>query len=89
MRIAPDEAPFNPVSVITYATPEKSRVALHIYDLRGRRIQTLMDGRVDAGVHTVTWDGRNSVGHQVASGRYFYRLRVGGLTQIRQVVLLE
>ncbi|HFE63649.1 MAG TPA: T9SS type A sorting domain-containing protein [Caldithrix sp.] len=68
--------PFNPSTTISFDLPEESRVMLEIYDITGRKIRVLAEGRYPAGSHRVVWDGRDSNGQAVASGVYAYRLRV-------------
>jgi hypothetical protein len=54
----------NPVTgsaQVTYGMPKAGRVRLDIYDLSGRVMRTLVDRRMDAGVHTVTWTGLTAV----------------------------
>ena len=56
----------------------RDRPRLAIFDLRGRRVRELLDGRpLPAGPHTVVWDGRDDGGREVASGIYISRLDVG------------
>ena len=52
-------------------------------------MSTLVDGRVNAGEHTVRWDGRTDTGAKVASGTYFVRLDTPGFMQVRQITLLK
>jgi len=51
-------------------------VRLRVYDLLGRVVRTL-------------WDGRSEAGQAVASGVYFYRLEAGGQVQSRKLLKLE
>ncbi|MFH1011402.1 MAG: hypothetical protein V1784_09255 [bacterium] len=68
--------PFNATTTIEYIVPRSSRVWLAIYDILGRRVRTLEDGRVHrAAIYQVAWDGRNDTGGLVASGIYFCQLR--------------
>ncbi|MCB0305592.1 MAG: endonuclease/exonuclease/phosphatase family protein [Calditrichaeota bacterium] len=68
--------PFNPRTVIRYQLSVVSDVSLTVYDLLGRRMQTLVTGRQAAGIHTVQWDGRDARGRAAASGIYSYELRI-------------
>ena len=61
--------PFNPVTAISYRLPVVSRVRLVVYDVLGREVARLVDGRQMPGEHTVSWDGGGS-----ASGVFFCRL---------------
>ncbi len=72
-QIAP--SPMRTAGVISYAVPDAQSVSLTVYDVTGQLVRTLVDQRIEAGMHSVTWDGRDSNGENVASGVYFYRLR--------------
>lgn len=66
--------PFNPTTTIQYSLPTTSTVKLTIYDLLGREVVVLVDGVEDAGYKSVEWNAVNTLGSQLASGTYFYRL---------------
>ncbi|RMF10444.1 MAG: T9SS C-terminal target domain-containing protein, partial [Candidatus Neomarinimicrobiota bacterium] len=68
--------PFNGRTMISYAIPVPSGVRLELFDLRGRRVQTLVSQVQTAGQYSVVWDGKNRSGHAVSSGVYFYRILV-------------
>jgi flagellar hook assembly protein FlgD len=55
-----------------------ARVRLSVYDVRGRLVNVLVDGRRDVGHHAVAWDGRTASGRQARAGAHFYRLEVTG-----------
>lgn len=61
--------PFNMTTVVRYLLPEDADVTLKVYDITGREIETLVNTRQSAGVHSVGF-GRN----ELSSGSYFYRL---------------
>ena len=74
--------PFNPETWIPYQLAKPSEVTLTIYDMRGVVVRQLQLGHKPAGVYSsrsraIHWDGRNSIGEKVASGVYFYMLKVG------------
>jgi len=81
--------PFNPQTTIAYGLSKSSRVTLVIYNLLGQRVTTLIDAHQTAGRHLVRWDGKDYLGHDVASGVFFYRLEAGGLFSTRRLVLLR
>ncbi|NNE43907.1 MAG: hypothetical protein HKN12_06845, partial [Gemmatimonadetes bacterium] len=70
--------PFGAGTVAELALPAPASVFLEVLDVAGRRIRLLADERLDAGVHRMAWDGRDSSGRAVANGVYFFRLRSGG-----------
>jgi hypothetical protein len=57
--------PFNPTTTIGYSAPERSQVRLVVTDMLGREIATLVNGTVEAGVHTATFDAS-----KLNSGQY-------------------
>lgn len=66
--------PFNPGTFLSFGLPQKSAVSVDIYDLLGRRIVNLVDGELEAGAHSIFWDGKDAAGNPVSSGIYFYRV---------------
>jgi rhodanese-related sulfurtransferase len=82
--------PFNPSTTIRYNVPEScSEVSLRVYDLRGRLVRVLIDGKREGGEHTVFFDGRYNSGRQLPSGVYLYRLVSGEFSSTRKMLLLK
>jgi hypothetical protein len=76
--------PFNPTTTISYQLPAVSLVTLKVYDMLGREIATLVDGKQLAGVHTVRWDAS-----LFPSGVYFYRLATDDFVETKKMVLMK
>lgn len=76
--------PFNPVTRISYVLPDQGHTMLAVYDVRGRRVATLVDAVMSSGEHTVTWNAKG-----IASGVYFYRLTAGDFSETCRMVLLK
>jgi hypothetical protein len=81
--------PFNPRTEITFHLPRAQQAALRIYDLEGKLVQTLIAGRLDAGLYTAVWDGTDGHGARVSSGLYFYRLETHDRRLTRKMLLLK
>jgi hypothetical protein len=81
--------PFNPSTTIEYRLPEAGDVQLVIYNLLGQEVRTLVRESMDAGFHSVVWDGTDEFGKQVASGIYIYRMSVADFTQVQRMMLLK
>jgi hypothetical protein len=81
--------PFNPVTTIGFTVPSNAHVNLSIYNIQGQRVHILADREMRAGVHSVTWGGRDAVGRPVASGVYLYRITHGGNSQVRKMVMVR
>ena len=82
--------PFNATTRIEYEIVS-SYIDLAIYNLAGQRVATLVSGKYQAGTYTIQWSGGNDDGHELASGVYLYRLRVGDGQQVetRKLLLLR
>jgi hypothetical protein len=81
--------PFNPTTTIRFDLPVRSHVKLIVYDVKGQLVRVLLDRDVGAGSKEIAWDGRDSGGHGVASGIYFYRLDTPGFSEARKMILLR
>ena len=81
--------PFNATTKISLDLRKPSHVELSIFNIAGQRVRTLLDKDLQSGNHSVEWDGRDSFGHPVASGVYFYRMRAGDFQTSRKMVLLK
>ena len=82
--------PFNPETTIRFNLLCASQVRLVIYNALGQVIRTLADGFRPAGMHEMTWDGRNDQGREVASGIYLYSLELAGAERLaRQMALVK
>lgn len=85
--------PFNPMTVIEFAVPETGdggiEVTLQIYNIRGGRVRTLIDGPKPGGIYTVSWDGRDDRGNRLATGVYLYSIKAGDFRSTRKMVLVK
>ena len=80
--------PFGEGTIIKFALPVRSEVAIEVYDAHGRRVRTLARGEWPAGDHSVEWNGRSDRGDRVSPGVYLYRMRAGTFQSSRKLVLL-
>ncbi len=81
--------PFNPSTTIKYQLPEINDVKLVIYNVLGQKVRTLVSDRMEAGYHSVVWDGCNDEGRAVASGVYIYRFEAGDFNRTMKLMLLK
>ncbi len=72
--------PFNPSTEIQSSVPVESSVRITIYDMLGREVKTLFDGRMAEGTRDFVWDATDGGGKHVASGIYFCRMESRPLT---------
>ncbi len=64
--------------------PYSADVTVEIYDILGRRIETLVHAQQQAGHHQVIWNAENAV-----TGIYFYRIEAGDYDETKKMVLLK
>ncbi|HAX49611.1 MAG TPA: hypothetical protein DCX92_11565 [Bacteroidetes bacterium] len=76
--------PFNPEATIQFSLPTDESTQLNVYDISGRLVKTLVNGKLKAGNYQVKFDGSNS-----ASGVYFYRLSAGTYTDVKKMILAK
>jgi len=81
--------PFNPSTKIEFQIPRASRVSLKVYNSLGEEVVTLADIVMNAGSHSVEWNGRNRFNATVASGVYFYRLTAENFVQTKKMLLVK
>jgi len=76
--------PFNSTTTIEYTLPFASEVTLNIYNLSGQRVETLVIGRMEAGVHRVMLDAGD-----MASGLYFVKMEGVGRSVTQKIMLVK
>jgi hypothetical protein len=76
--------PFNATTTLSYTLPQSGLATLSIYDLLGRKVETLVQGEQPAGYHKVIWDADDN-----SSGMYFYKIQAGEYAETKKMVLLK
>lgn len=79
--------PFNPSTMISFSVASASDVRLSIVNALGQEVRTLVNGNVEAGTHSITWNGSDNSGNSVPSGMYMYRLQSGAFNAVRTMTL--
>jgi hypothetical protein len=81
--------PFASTTSVRFSVPQAGHVGVGVYDVAGRKVCDLVSQRLEAGPHTVEWDGRDASGSRVASGVYLVRLSTVGGTLSREMVRVK
>ena len=76
--------PFNPETNIRFNVEKPGEVVIDVFNIRGQKIQTVFDGYLDKGTHSVIWDGK-----EAGSGVYFYRMQMGDYSETKRMVLMK
>ncbi len=81
--------PFNPETTIRFSLPNASQVKLEIFNMLGQRVRSLVNGQLNAGIHTAKWDGRDDFGQSLSSGIYFYRIEADRFASTKRMVFMR
>ena len=55
----------------------------------GREVCKIINAYKTAGYHSMTWNGQDRNGEQMAAGIYFYMINVNNFKQVRKMILLK
>ncbi|RKZ19790.1 hypothetical protein DRQ50_01380, partial [bacterium] len=81
--------PFNPTTTIKYVAPRNGEMSLKVYNVRGELVRTLINGTVAQGEDSIDWNGKDDRGSRVASGVYFYEVRMGNDVMVNKMALVK
>ena len=81
--------PFNPVTTIRFTVPEARYTRLTVYNTVGQKVRSLLSNTLSAGVHEVSWDGRNDMGVHLSSGVYHAVLTTGDIIMAHHMTLIK
>jgi len=81
--------PFNPSTTFSYTLEAVTGVTMEIFDIKGRKIQTLLDDVQQAGKHTLSWNPENAIGGGLEGGIYLVKFEIGGRTELLRITYLK
>ena len=81
--------PFNPTTQIAVDLPEAATTEITVWNIMGQRVATLYSGDLNAGHHTLNFNGRDSNGKQLTSGMYLYRVAAGKYNATKKMTLMK
>ncbi|MBM3286851.1 MAG: T9SS type A sorting domain-containing protein [Candidatus Eisenbacteria bacterium] len=87
LQVSP--SPASGAALVTYRVGGPASVRLEIFDVAGRRVRALFDGRSESPTGQIRWDGRDDAGRKVGSGVYLVRLKSNGFTEADRLVIVE
>ena len=76
--------PFNPTLNIDYYIPQTSNVTIDIYDINGKKVEKIFQGKNNKGKYSIHWDSNN-----IPSGVYFIKLKSTNFSDKKKVVLVK
>ncbi|MCD4817735.1 MAG: T9SS type A sorting domain-containing protein [Candidatus Cloacimonetes bacterium] len=82
--------PFNPTTNIFFSTTKNTgNTKIEVYNIKGQKVKTLVNEKLETGDHSIVWNGKNDSGKQVTSGIYFYKLKSGKYTATKKMILMK
>ena len=81
--------PFNPDVTLRFVLGKQSAVTINVFDVRGKRVATLLKETCPAGLQTRVWNGRNYLGRLLPSGVYLIHFSTPATNEIRRVLFLK
>ena len=81
--------PFNPSTVISFSLSKEEFVSIDIYDMTGKHIICLMNGKKNIGTHHLNWNGRDKSGALITTGQYFYQLRTSSSSAVMKMLFIK
>lgn len=81
--------PANSQVKLSWEQPTPGNARLEVYDVAGKRVKVLHDGRTGKGVHARKWDLRDEAGNRVPNGVYFCRLRAGESGDVKRLTVVR
>lgn len=76
--------PFNPSTTISFTIPSSTFATVEVFNVAGAKIATLINTYLNAGHHSVSFDGSN-----LSTGVYFYKLKTTEFEQVKNMVLIK
>ncbi len=81
--------PFNPVTSIDYSLNNSAVVSMTVYNTLGQKIKTLVNTKVQAGNHSVVWNGTDDYNQNVGSGIYYCQIKSNDLKKTIKMLLVR
>jgi len=85
----PKPSPFREETELTFYLPAPKEIKITVFDLSGRKVRTLLEGRLEEGKHSIHWRGRDDAGTLLPAGTYFIKIQTDELSTERKVVYLR
>ncbi len=81
--------PFNPNTNIVFQLNESSHTELAVFNTRGQKVKTLVNGFLSAGEHHRAWDGTSDQGRKMGSGLYIVRVKTSNGVSTCKILMLK
>ena len=81
--------PFNPSTIISFSLNKEEFVSIDIYDMTGKHIVRLLNGKKKVGTHSINWSGRDKNDALITTGQYLYQLRTSSSSTVMKMLFIK
>ena len=81
--------PFNPSTIISFSLKKEEFVSIDIYDMTGKHIVRLLNGKKKVGTHSINWSGRDRNDALITTGQYLYQLRTSSSSTVMKMHFIK
>ena len=81
--------PFNPSTIISFSLNKEEFVSIDIYNMTGKHIISLMNGKKKIGTYNIHWSGRDKNDALITTGQYFYQLRTSSSSTTMKMLFIK
>ncbi|MCD4818586.1 MAG: T9SS type A sorting domain-containing protein [Candidatus Cloacimonetes bacterium] len=81
--------PFNPETTIKFNLKKKEQTELVIYNIKGQKVKTLINRELEAGKHSIVWNGTDETGKKLSSGIYLYKLKTDNYSAVKKMLMIK
>jgi len=81
--------PFNKYLKIILALPCESEVEISVFDISGKKVKSIVKGKLKAGYYAFKWNGNDYLGRKVGAGVYFVKVKAGHKKLVKKVLFMR
>ncbi len=81
--------PFNPTTTIAFSVPTAGNITVEVFNIKGQKVKSLLDERMEKGEYTVTWHGDDEKGKPCSSGVYLYKMKTGDHCETKKMIMMK
>ena len=79
----------NSFTTLKFSIKEQSKVTLEIYNIKGKKVKTIINDYLKPDKYKLVWDGLDENNNKVASGIYLYRLKTDKFSRTKKMIILK
>ena len=81
--------PFNPSTSISFSLDKPAKTEISIYNIKGQKVITLLNKEMPAGLHSITWNGKNNADQTCSNGIYLIKMHTPGYSEIKKATIMK